>query len=172
MFCIPPLNTVFVLLSLTCLGIAQSSHKAENPNALFVKQDGTVQAQKLVGDTAISYFFEIDGLPGKVGVSKSQVIFFSANFSDWVSFLNEILADRSQSTAILDKIATQYETHPEMMQALPPGLDTALEQPSFFNQLPERFRKIVLRRAAQEAVKVGTIRESALASVNTAKAKI
>ena len=166
------LTALVLLFSMACTALAQSFPNAANPNAFWVKQDGTVEAQKVVGETAASYLLEIAGRPGKVGVSKAQVIFFSATSSDWVSFLNEILADKAQSTAILDKIATRYETRPESLQTLPPGLDAALEQPSFFNQLPERFRKIVLRRAAQEAVKVGTIRENALAAVNTAKAKI
>lgn len=168
----PPLNAFLVLFGITCTGIAQSFPNAADPNAFWVKQDGTVEAQKVVGDSAASYFFEPPGLRGKVGVSKAQIIFFSATCSDWISFLTGILADKAQSAVILDKIAARYETRPEMMQTLPAGLDAALEQPTFFNKLPERFRKFALRRAAQEAVGVGTIKKAALDAVNGAKEKI
>lgn len=168
----PPLNAFFVLFSIAYSGIAQSFPNAADPNAFWVKQDGTVEAQRVVGNSAASYYFEPPGRRGKVGVSKAQIIFFSATSGDWFSFLNDLLADKTQATIILEKIATRYETRPEMMQTLPAGLSAVLEQPTFFNKLPERFRKLVIRRAAQEAVSVGTIEEAALNAVNAAKEKI
>jgi hypothetical protein len=165
-------KVLLVLFGISSAGFAQSFPNAADPNAFWVKMDGTVEAQKVVGDSAASYFFEPPGRLGKVGVSKAQIIFFSETCSDWISFINDISADKAQSAVILDKIAARYETRPEMMQTLPAGLDAALEQPTFFNKLPERFRKLVLRRAAQEAIGIETIKEAALNAVNAAKEKI
>ena len=168
---INPFSILAILLATASASVAQIQPVKTKPTALWVKDDGTVEAQAVVEESATSYLLEVPNSPAKIGIPKEKIIFFSAS-PDWISFLTEILADSAESTAIFDKIAANYERRPETLYALPAGIGVVLEQPNIFNQLPERLRKILLRRAAQESTDMGAIQKGTIASIAKVKSEI
>ncbi|HEY3899677.1 MAG TPA: hypothetical protein VGM54_13740 [Chthoniobacter sp.] len=139
------------------------------PNAMWIKQDGSVELTEIVGETSDAYMLTVR-LPsgvGKTGVSKSQIAFCSMSARNWTDLCRAIL--RQKQPALFDRIAAYYATP---RTAIPPGaLDVPVDA-ALFNQLPENLRRSLVKLALRESYDVATNARAMEEAVEKYEAKV
>ena len=127
------------------------------PNAMWVKQDGSVELTEIVGETSDVYLLTArfpSGSVGKIGVSKRQIAFCSMSARNWSDLCRAIL--QQKQPALFDRIAAYYGTPRTTAPPVPPGAVDVPADAAVFNQLPENLRRILVKLAFRESFDVAT----------------